>query len=153
MEIHYLQNLLNSPIKGDSIIPNDRGVSEEKILALEQNIDVTLPQAFKEFLFLSGEYCLSIEANALNQGLEEYVFRHEQFKENLGKIKLSITRPYYVLIELNQHQFDFIYLDEGDNPPVNNIVIWGDDDFDLEVSANSFSDWIDKEIEIRLNNS
>lgn len=108
MEIQYLQKLENSPIKGTSLIPEDIGVSESDIITLEQKTGVQLPKALKEFLFLAGNYCVSISANALNQGLDEYDHRHELFQENLDEIKLPISRPYYVLIELNQHQFDFI---------------------------------------------
>ncbi len=152
MEIQYLQNLENSPVKGDAVIPKDRGVSEIEIIAFEQKVGLPLPKALKEFLFLSGEYCLSIEANATNQGLDEYEFRNEQFQENLDDAKIAISRPYYILTERSGEYFHFIYLDDGENPPVYNIYCWDDEKYKLEKRANSFSDWIDQEIELRLKN-
>ena len=148
MEIIYLNNLINPSLEQ---IRNSRGISESEILLFEQKTGV-LPVALKEFLYLAGEFSISISANALNQGLEDYEFRHEQFQEALDDAKISISRPYYALSEVNGDQFDFIYLDEGENPPVYNIYCWDDEKYKLERRAKSFSDWIDQEIELRLKN-
>ena len=152
MEIQYLQNLENSPIKGDSVIPKDRGVEEAKILSFEQTIGIPLPKALKEFLFLSGEYCLSIETSATNQGLNNYEIRKEQFQEAQNYSKVTIRKPFYVVTERSGEYFHFIYLDEGETPPVYTVYCWDEEEYELEKKANSFSDWIDQEIELRLKN-
>jgi len=152
MEIQYLKNLENSPIKGSSITPEDIGETEENILMLEEKMNIPLPKALKEFLFLAGDYCVSIRANALNQGLEDYEFRHEQFQEMIDWSKAPISRETYCLTEVNGQEFNFIYLSEGENPAVYNLYAKDESEHILEKKSNSFSEWIDQEIAIRLKN-
>ena len=71
-----------------------------------------MPKAFEEFLFIGGKYTalpLDIEFRTI-KGWSLYV------KEEMPKRGIKMDRPIAVF---HQHEgccFEFIYLDEGDNP-------------------------------------
>jgi hypothetical protein len=118
MEIKFLKDLENNPVrygvsKDYPIIP----LTEPQISNLEQlyNNNNPFPKALKELLYLAGGYCYVLDygTNASQQEMQDFV-RAEMLDE--GR---SITRPFYVIDVYNAlDQFLFVYLDEGDNPPV-----------------------------------
>ncbi|HAT3994317.1 TPA: SMI1/KNR4 family protein, partial [Elizabethkingia anophelis] len=49
MEIKYLKKMKDTPKIGQWV---NRGISEQEIAKLEQEFNISFPQAYKEFLYL-----------------------------------------------------------------------------------------------------
>lgn len=115
MEIKYLTQLQNNPTR-DRIFTNESlEISEIEALEGAYNNDSVFPKALRELLFLAGKYCIIFDfgLHDSQQELQEFV------RSNLLEEGKSISRPFYVIDIYNAYdQFLFIYLDEGDNPPI-----------------------------------
>jgi len=132
MEIEFLQKMKENP-KPHKRLSRDRGLSIEKIeeLELEINDGNPFPKAYREYLYLGGDY------NSLGLSI---AFEDSESWEDIPAIKrvaeiemkkegLSIDRSYIILHYYDDDNFIFIYLDEGDNPqpyamvlnPLNNM--------------------------------
>jgi hypothetical protein len=123
MQIEYLQDLANNPVSytGKRIRP----ISEAEITALEHlyNNGKPFPNALKELLYLAGDYCY-----VLDYGIDESQQETQEFvKETMdlfggGK---QISRPFYAIDVYNGNdQFLFVYLDEGEDPPVYEAIYY-----------------------------
>ena len=118
MEIKYLVLLRENPIKNIvdlNFLTLPLSLDEVSQLELRYNNDYPFPIALKELLYLAGSYC-----HVLNYGDYETQQELQDFvRERLLKEHHPITRPYFV-IELRKQSFEFlfVYLDEGNNPPV-----------------------------------
>lgn len=113
MEIQYLTFLRDNPIGSWPIKP----ISLQEIEQLETlyNNSNPFPKALKELLFLAGKYCYVLDYGIFDnqQQMQDFV-RSEMSEENK-----SISRPFFAIDVYNSgDQFIFIYLDEGDNPPI-----------------------------------
>ena len=130
MNIIYLKSLQNNPsleINRSGYYSVIQGVMEQEIEQLEQlyNYGNPFPKALKELLFLGGSDCYVLDygLNETQQKLQEFV------RENMQEESRVITRPFYVIDVYNAgDQFLFIYLDEGDNPPVYEGHYWDSND-------------------------
>ncbi|WP_038331471.1 hypothetical protein [Empedobacter falsenii] len=149
MEIQYLNELQNNPIKfgkliNSSIVP----ISEEEIKLLETNYNngKQFPKALRELLFLAGNDCY-----VLDYGLDDSQQELQEFVR--GRIREKnrvITRPFYAIDVYNAlDQFLFVYLDEGDNPAVHEGHYWDSKDRPnwITLVDSSLSQYIEALIE------
>ncbi len=143
MEIQYLTKMKNNPKIGRW---ENRGISEQKIEKLEQDFKIKFPQAYKEFLFLGGEFQNCIDWNTNYQYLD---WTQTNLKESMDDVNLKLT-PNFIFADYNRDQCLFFFLDEGDNPPV---YIYAEEKFHKNEKGeyvyyvktnNSFSDFIDE---------
>ena len=148
MEIEYLIKLKETPKIGNW---KNEGIPEIKIKELENNLKIKLPFAFKEYLFLAGEFDNFL--TGWNRGFENLEFMQEEAKKTFQKEGL-ILKPFWCFAEYNHAESSlFFFLDEGDNPPVYSFIADKGllDEKGNEVSylkfRNSFSEYIDKCIE------
>ena len=123
MNIDILTYLRDNPIKyGKSMNFEIKGISLNEIQQLEQlyNNGMIFPKALRELLFLGGDFCY-----VLSRGLYDTQQEiQEASREKLLKFNKNITRPFFVIDVYNaSEQFLFVYLDEGDNPYVNQAYL------------------------------
>lgn len=111
MEIQYLTKMKNNPKIGRW---ENRGISEQKIEKLEQDFKIKFPQAYKEFLFLGGEFQNCIDWNTNYQYLD---WTQTNLKESMDDVNLHL-KPHFIFGEYGNDQCLFFFLDEGDNPPI-----------------------------------
>jgi len=117
MNIEYLKELEKNPYRFGKPDLNNEPISEIEIIHLEQlfNDGNTFPKAVRELLYLAGNYCYVLDYgdNDSQEELQEYVREKLEFRSKV------ITRPFFVIDVYNVGtQCLFVYLDEGDNPPV-----------------------------------
>jgi hypothetical protein len=112
MEIKYLTKLKETPKIGRW---ENRGVPETKIEGLENQLKIKLPLAFKEYLFLAGEFNNIIGDWDGSFGDLDWI--QDQAKESMENVNLSL-KPYFAFAEYGRDQFLFFFLNEGDNPAV-----------------------------------
>lgn len=122
MNIEYLGSYFdNRNNLKNTCVSNARGIELQKIETLEAqtNKGKPFPKAFREYLFIGGDY----PAIGLGPGYDvddgdgiEYIQSIEVYKKLMAKEGLSLDRPFMVIKCGDDSSFDFIYLDEGDNP-------------------------------------
>lgn len=123
MEITYLNLMQQTPRIGAE---QNAGVDEATITELEKRAGVSLPQAYREFLFIGGR-----EANMLGDmdggfykrepNRPYYIDEQQLLAANELKAVgyTQIDKPFWVIADLDGcEQFHFFFLNEGDNPPV-----------------------------------
>jgi hypothetical protein len=111
MKIKYLKRLRDTKLKRTA----NRGMSLAEIEKLEQeyNQGRPFPKAYREFLYLAGEFC------NLGTGISDYDRMQEMAREEVAASGKTIGRPYWVTDQLDRcEQFGFIYLDEDTEDPV-----------------------------------
>jgi len=114
MNIKYLISLSDTPERDGFI---NEPISLDEIASLERtyNGGVEFPKALKELLLLAGDYCTIFDygLSSSQHELQEFV------RENLREENKSISCPFFAVDVYNAYdQFLFVYLDEGDDPPV-----------------------------------
>lgn len=146
MYIHYLKSIESWIHRNPS---KSKGIPESQISSLETKIGKTLPQAYKEFLYLAGQNFYPIMRIGYSiEWLEKEVWPNEKkwFKE--GNIQLE--KDHLVIAEGEGAAY-FFYFDEGDNPPLYIIEFdyYEDDPNDAlrKLHAN-FSDFIERQLVI-----
>lgn len=113
MEIKYLKKL-ESFYNNNSKISRI-GVTEQEIIAFEQEFSIKFPKAYKEFLFLAGN-----RDNILddwNRSFDYLDWIQENIKESMDEVNLNL-KPFFAFAEYGNNQCLFFFLDEGENPPV-----------------------------------
>ena len=147
MEIKYLTKLKETPRIGSWEI---EGISEEKIIDLENQLKIKLPLAFKEYLFLAGEF-----ENILtgwDRGFDNLDYYQEEVLASMQNVNLHL-KPFFVFATYGNDQALFFFLDEGDNPPVyayDEMKIHKDEQGNkvfYKKTKNSFVELIEKHIE------
>ncbi len=149
MEIQYLFKMKNTPKIGRL---ENRGISEQKIERLEQEFKIKFPKAYKEFLFLGGEFQNCIDWDTDYEYLD---LVQVNIKESMQNVKLQL-KSFFAFATYDNDQALFFFLDEGDNPPVyqyaedkflknekEEYVYW-------KKTKKSFGDLIEKHIEQTL---
>ncbi|RZK50974.1 MAG: hypothetical protein EOO87_18800 [Pedobacter sp.] len=128
MEIKYLKELEKNPAR-DGFINKPMSLSEIEQLELTYNNGNPFPMALKELLSLAGHDCI-----VLDYGLNETQSELQEFvRENMAEENRVISRPFYAVDVYNAFdQFLFIYLDDGDNPPLYEAY-YGDNTFGGQV--------------------
>lgn len=136
-----------------------RGVSEDDIKNVEARLGSKFPQAYREFLYLAGEYSGGISpylmpgAESLNELAED-----EDLKGFLDYVATStnikIERPFWPFSEYDGYlQYWFFYLDDGDNPPVYGLAFRGDDPYTssyIYPITETFTQFVDELIDHAL---
>lgn len=150
MEIEYLTKMKNTPkIKHTA----NRGVSEEKIKQAESKMGIKFPKAFKEFLYLGGDYEEVI--SDWNRGFDNLEGIQEEAEESFNNVGLGL-RNFFAFAEYGGDQFLFFFLNEGDNPPVyayDEMKIhkdeYGNPSY-YKKTKPSFTDFIEKHIDEQI---
>ena len=110
-----MEVIILTKLKNDSAFYNRcRGMSEDNINALEAkfNEGKPFPKAFREFLFIAGEY----DATGVNN--DDIPVLQEDALEVLAETGNEISRPFIVFNGDNGCEvFEFIYLDETYDDP------------------------------------
>jgi hypothetical protein len=133
-------------------IKDTSGIPVSEIERFEQKLNIQFPKAYKEYNKLAGKGFRPISASGLSIRLfylEEY---NELAKANLKEYGLEhlITKDFWVIGEIYGSLYiNFIYLDEGDNPPVYGLDMENYEDNPkkyFKKIANSFSEYVEKAI-------
>jgi hypothetical protein len=111
MQIEYLTKMKNTPKIGSW---ENRGISEQEIEKLEQKFGIEFPKAYKEFLFLGGEFQNAIDWDTITEYLD---WTQENIKESMENINLHIN-PFFVFANYGNDQCLFFFFGEGENPPI-----------------------------------
>lgn len=141
MNIIYLNKLKNAPTSPDSM--TNRGISENEIIQLESSFNngMMFPKALRELLYLAGDFCYVCDFG-LSDTQEELQL---SVREDISYFNRVISRPFYVFDVYNPtDNFLFIYLDEGDNPPVRVAQYEKDYANWISIVIDKFSDYIDR---------
>jgi hypothetical protein len=118
LNLEYLKKLQNhSLINGIK----DEGISEEEIRQLEQSFNrgKTFPKVVRELLFLAGNFCHFLDYSIYDSQLE---MQTEERGELLSFFKVTIARPHFFVCLASHGMPVFLYLDEGDDPNLHQIV-------------------------------
>ncbi|PKW28987.1 SMI1/KNR4 family protein [Flavobacterium lindanitolerans] len=147
MEILYLKKMEDFPKIGSY---KNEGVSETEINNMEQSMNVKFPKAYREFLFLGGNY-----ENLLsnwNRNFYDLDSAQEYAREAFQGVGLNM-KPFWCFAEYNNANSSlFFFLDEGEDPPVYNFVadkvIVDDNGHEVfyKKTYQSFSAFIEKSI-------
>ena len=131
-----------------------RGLSEAEIeqMELEMNNGLPFPKAYREFLFLGGEYA-TIQMSNYGKNTPKGA---EYYRNGLRKRKVNITRP-FAIVDIFEESGTFIYLDEGDNPQPRNCSLHkaydnDNDEIIWDTPFKTFSELIDKLVYLAENN-
>lgn len=117
MTIEYLQ-ILQGHNTMDGFI--DKGLTETEINHLEQlyNNNTSFPKILKELLFLAGKSCNFLDYSIYDNQQE---MQDEERLELQELHDIIITRPFFI-IDLASYGLPlFIFLDEGENPLLNQL--------------------------------
>ena len=116
--------------------------------AIEEQFDIELPIAYKEYLSLTGKYSSMIKLVSWLEHLSEDQKRAKQLLKEYQLEKL-IKKDFWVVADFDD-AFFYIHLDEGDNPPVYRLDCdnYGDmrDEYTFGKIAETFEEWINKKI-------
>jgi hypothetical protein len=138
MEIKYLKLLQENPTDGYSF---NKPIPESEITELEVlfNEGKIFPRALREILFLAGNFCY-----VLDFGIEDTQRELQEFvREELKETNQNISRPFYAIDTYNGNdQFLFIFLDEGDDPPVYQAQYY-EENLGVYTITNSLSGYIE----------
>ena len=114
MNINYLQKLqFNNKMDGFT----NEGLTLSEISQLEQlyNNGNPFPKVLKELLFLAGNFCNYLDYSVYDSQQE---MQDEERAELFDLYGIVVSRPYF-FVDLSSHGLPaFIFLDEGDNPPL-----------------------------------
>jgi hypothetical protein len=89
-------------------------------LETSYNCGIPFPKALRELLFLAGQYCYVLAYGRHDN--QEQMQSH--MRKEIAKGNRIILRPFYVIdVYSDGDTFLFVYLDEGDNPNVQNAEI------------------------------
>ncbi|KAB8152437.1 hypothetical protein EZY14_013575 [Kordia sp. TARA_039_SRF] len=152
MQIKFMQKLEEYLIENN--MKDSSGIPVSEIESFEQKLNIQFPKAYKEYLELTGDGFRPISVSGLSIELfylEEY---YELAKVNLKEYGLEhlITKDFWVIGEIYGSLYiNFIYLDEGDNPPVYGLDMENYEDYPenfFRKIADSFSEYVEKAIDV-----
>lgn len=115
---HYLQALKENNKIGNF---TDEGLTPSQIIHLEQlyNNSNQFPKILKELLLLAGNYCNCLDYGPYDSMQEMQAEGRSNFKQMRN---IVISRPHFYVEMLSNELNLFIFLDEGDNPEINQIA-------------------------------
>lgn len=118
MTLQYLQSLKDNNKIGSFA---DEGLTDSQIIHLEQlyNNGNPFPKVLKELLFLAGNYCNCLDYGAYDTMQE----MQTEARSNLQQMRnITISRRHFYVEMLSNDLNLFIFLDEGDNPEINQLA-------------------------------
>lgn len=149
MEIKYLKKMKDTPKIGQWV---NRGISEQEIAKLEQEFNISFPQAYKEFLYLGGDFQNCVEWSTNYEYLD---WRQDNIKDSMANVNLHL-KPFFAFADFEGHNCLFFFLGDGENPP---IYVYAEDKFHQNEKGefvyyvkqdNFFSEYIDRCIDEAL---
>lgn len=146
MQINYLKNLQKF-IEEKKWRREIWGIDEEEITRTEGHYGVRFPQAYREFLWLTGKGFQGwIEAHSLDYLLERSI--PERMTGILKKYGIALHKENYWVISIENGVIKFFYFDEGENPPIYVCEYEGKEYVDnyLRKATNSFTEFMDRRI-------
>lgn len=113
MNIELMVNLKNN-LSLPNTVAKSEGLTINEIETLEQkyNNGKKLPKAFREYLFLAGEY-FNGGLDTLGEGLDQL---QEYAKEDLKKTKQKVDKPFFAF-HVYDGLYSVIFLDEINEDP------------------------------------
>ena len=120
MNIEYLTEVVNNPVLDGF---KNRPLSIEKIEKLEKkyNKGKEFPKAFREFLFLAGDFN-NFAFDDLGEGLDKL---QEIANKELDRTNQKVDRPFFAF-DVYDSCYSVIFLDEtNDDPNVYHIDVYG----------------------------
>jgi hypothetical protein len=146
MEIQYLKNV-KSLMGKNGWRRENRGVDESEIEQLETQLGKRFPQAYREFLWLTGRrFSPWTESHTLGYLLEKKV--NEYMPEVLKEYGVELPKDNYWVISIENGSINFFYFDEGENPPIYTCEFESKEYVEdyLRKSNNSLSEFMDEVI-------
>ncbi len=149
MTIEYLKKLKENLKIGSE---KSRGVSINEIEKVEKKFGIIFPTAYKEFLYLAGEYSgnlMILDTDDLETISSDW--HQEIMWEELQDTGTKIDRPFWLFAESNGCEiFYFFYLDEEKSDPVVHMVNYAQEDRKGNVRSLeiSFSEFISEMIDL-----
>jgi hypothetical protein len=116
--------------------------NEEEVRILEKAIQLTLPEAYKEYLLTMGKY--SGRMNAGTDCFYDNIFDLKGPAKDLlvlNKVDFELPPDAFVFSMHQGYEFDFFRTSEGDNPAVFSFSE-GNLDKGVFKSADSFSEFL-----------
>jgi hypothetical protein len=150
MEITYLKNLEFNPelVKGHPM----RGWDEDQILDLElkYNKGNSFPKAFREYLYLAGDYG---GTGVINENWDQL---REDCKEDMKDFGVELDREFFIIDELDS-MYSIFFLDKNEEDPTIYIFNAAREENDIEPLLKAsligtFSQLINEAIRRRKNN-
>lgn len=145
MNITYLKNLENNLTIDDS---EALGMSLEDIDKAENTLNIKFPKAYKEFMYLAGEYTGGLRL--FGSSSFSWVARQESLdslKSQLAAYSVLQDRPIWVFSEYDDfEQFLFFYLDDKKDDP----IIWQailTDVTEISGGDSTFSSFVNGSVE------
>lgn len=146
MQINYLKNLQKF-IEEKKWRREVWGIDEEEITRTEGHYGVRFPQAYREFLWLTGkDFQGWPESHSLDYLLRKSI--PENIPSILKEYGVELPKDNYWVIAIENGTIDFFYFDEGENPPVYVCEYEEKEDIKnyLRKVSNTFKEFIDKRI-------
>lgn len=148
MVLQYLQKLKDNPeIEYSS--QKIRGFSEQKITEYEEKLHIQFPLAYREFLYLAGDYPGYLTLLEGHSGIEELADPDVQsyLDSKKKKFGINIKRPYWVFTE-GADTFLYFYLDENTEDPKVWVCEWWTGEVEIGKYDNlTFSQYINSVID------
>lgn len=153
MSLQYMQKIEDFITKSNK---KKFPVLLDEIHDLEKKNKITFPESYKEFLSLTGKYFAPLDVNGLSAEFVILEKANQNARLNLKEYGLEklITKDFWVIAEMDGSVFiHYIFLDEGDNPPVYTLDMEGYTELpDMKNEfygkmTNSFSDYVEVYIE------
>ena len=123
----YMNNLVSNLNLFD-IKPSN----SEEIQKIEDKFGIKLPFSLIEFFGIAGDDYNNVFDGVGACRISEVEYNLETAENLLNEVNLNLERPYFPFASHSGDQFMFVYLDQGDNPPVYR--------FDLESAYYEQSD-------------
>ncbi len=148
MELQYLQKLKETP-KVEFFSQVIEGISEQEIADFEQQLGINFPTAYKEFLYLAGDYPGYLTLLEGESGIKELAnpkfIEFFEYNKKLGGV--SIQRPYWAF-STGSDGFLFFYLDEQTEDPKVWLCDWDFGDVEIIPYEDfTFSQYINSVID------
>lgn len=151
MDIQYLVKLKENIKIG---LDKSRGVSEVEIQRVEAKFNINFPQAYKEFLYLAGEYPGALlildTCNLADISHDEH---QKMMWEEIERSGIKFERPFWLFAQSEDcEQFWFFYLDEQTDDPNVYAFVYGSKPGDRKVVSlnKTFTEMIHRQIDVAI---
>ena len=151
MNIQYLNKLRENIKIGTE---TSEGVSESDIKKVEEKFNIVFPKAYKEYLFLVGEYSGSLPIQDTDDLATISADWHQEIMwAEIERSGIKFERPFWLFAESNAcEQFWFFYLDENTEDPNVYAFEYGTNTGDRKIIPlnMTFSQLINRQIDMAI---